>query len=207
MKPEIEAKFIDIDPIDLRKRLKKIGATKKHSEVLTKRNVFDYSDNRLNKIGAWIRVRDNGDEKITLSYKRLIDRSLCGTQEIEVVVDSFEKTTDFLLACGFDKKAYQETKREKWVLGEAEITIDTWPWIPSFVEIEAGTEKEVMNISDKLGFNWEDSMCGSVENVYQRYYDVTEAEVDSWELITFSPIPDWLEIKKRHTELLKNKIS
>jgi len=32
--------------------------------------------------------------------------------------------------------SYQETRREKWMLDDAEVTIDTWPWIPTFIEIE-----------------------------------------------------------------------
>ena len=83
MQTEIEAKFPDIDPVDLRGRLKKIGATQKHPEVLMKRKTFDLPDNSLYAIGGWIRVRDEGD-KITLSYKQLKDRSLHGTKEVNI---------------------------------------------------------------------------------------------------------------------------
>jgi len=197
METELEAKFLDIDKEALRKKLKEVGAKLIYPERLMKRNVFDYPDERLEKEGAWIRVRDEGDNKITLSYKRLVDRTLQGTKEITLDVANFDTMTSFLLAIGLKQDAYQETKREKWELDGSEITIDTWPWIPTFVEIESPTEKGLMNIAKDLGFDWSQAMHGSVETAYQKYYDVTEQEVDAWESITFIPVPDWLEVKRK----------
>lgn len=197
MKTEIEAKFLKIDQEKVRNRLKEIGAVMQYPERLMKRKVFDYPDQRLRKIGAWIRVRDEGEGKITLSYKQLQDRSLHGTKEIVVDVNDFEMACDFLQACGFDSKSYQETKREKWTLGESEITIDTWPWIPTFVEIESKTEEEIYRVCDLLGFDWTKALHGSVENAYQDLFDVTDDEIDGWEEITFIPVPDWLEIRRK----------
>lgn len=197
MKTEIEAKFLNIDQAKLRARLKEIGAVMKYPERLMKRKVYDYPDARLKKIGAWIRVRDEGDGVITLSYKQLLDRSLHGTKEITLEVNDFETMCNFLQACGLDSKSYQETKREKWVLGESEITIDTWPWIPTFVEIESGTEEEIRKVCDLLSLDWTKALHGSVETAYQDLFDVTEEEIDGWEEITFIPVPDWLEIRRK----------
>lgn len=197
MKTEIEAKFLNIDTDKIRAKLKKVGAILVYPERFMKRKTYDYPDERLKKIGAWIRVRDEGDNKITLSYKQLLDRSLHGTKEITLDVSDFETMCDFLQASGFDCKSYQETKREKWMIGESEITIDTWPWIPVCLEIESPSEDEIHKISDLLCFDWKEAIHGSIENAYQAVYNVTEEEIDSWEEITFIPVPDWLEIKKK----------
>ncbi len=197
MQTEIEAKFLDIDVDDIRNKLRNLGAILAYPERQMKRKNFDYSDKRLEKIGAWIRVRDEGDGLVTMSYKRLVDRTLHGTKEISLKVDSFESACDFLMACGFDSKAYQETKREKWLLGKNEITIDTWPWIPTFVEIESETEEEIKKITNDLNLDWNLALHGSVETAYQKYYNITEEEICSWEEITFVPVPDWLEIKRK----------
>ena len=196
METELEAKFLDIDPDSLRKSLKESGAKLAHPERLMKRKAFDFPDERLEKEGGWIRVRDEGD-KITLSYKRLVDRTLHGTKEITVEVSDFEKTCNILIAAGLQADAYQETRREKWELEGSEITIDTWPWIPAFVEIEAGSEDKLKEVVKKIGLDWKNAMHGSVETAYQKYFDVTEEEVDNWESITFTPVPEWLEVKRR----------
>ena len=196
MQTEIEAKFLDIDPSELRAVLRKKGAVQEYQERLMRRKTFDDADGRLRKIGGWVRVRDEGD-KVTLSYKQLNDRTLHGTKEITVTVDDFDAACSFLEAVGFKQKSYQETKREKWTLYGSEITIDTWPWIPTFVEIESPDEKTLKDIADKLGFDWKDALHGSVETAYQRDYDVTEDEIDGWKMITFVPVPEWLERKRK----------
>ena len=196
MQTEIEAKFLDIDPNSLREKLKALDAKLVYPERMMSRKVFDFPDHRLEKEGAWIRVRNEGD-KITLSYKKLVDRSLHGTKEITVVVNDFDETCNLLLALGFKQDSFQETKREKWELENCEITIDTWPWIPTFVELEAPDEDIIKSLAEKLGLDWNKALHGSVEIAYQKYYDVTEEEIDNWESITFIPIPDWLKTKRK----------
>lgn len=196
MQVEIEAKFLEVDAQALREKLKDLGAKQIYPERLMRRYNFDYPDSRLFEIGGWIRIRDEGD-KITFSYKQVNDRSLHGTQEVETTVGDLEKTAQLLTAIGLEKKNYQETKREKWQLGATEITIDTWPWIPTFVELEAGSEAELKDLAKKLGLDWQKAMHGSVETAYQAYYDFTEREIDSWVEIKFIPEPDWLLAKKK----------
>lgn len=197
METEIEAKFLDINPVAMRLKLKQLGAVQKYPEVLMRRKTFKDNAQNFKKRGEWIRVRDEG-EKITMSYKRVDDRTLHGTKEITVVVDDFGRACDFLVASGMKIMSYQETKREAWNYDDVEITIDTWPWIPPFLEIEGSTESSVRKTAADLGFDWNIAMHGSVEPVYQMHYDVTEEEIDNWESITFAPVPKWLEIKRKN---------
>lgn len=196
MKTEIEAKFPNIDRAKLSERLKLFGAILEYPEILMRRKNFDYEDWRLEKIGGWIRVRDEGNQ-VTMSYKQLNDRTLHGTKEVSLIVDSFDTACDFLSAVGLQTKSYQETKREKWIYKNVEITIDTWPWIPTFVELEGSSESELKIVAGDLDFDWNDVMHGSVETVYQMHYNLTEEEIDHWESITFIPEPQWLLAKKK----------
>ncbi|MGD1003225.1 MAG: class IV adenylate cyclase [Minisyncoccia bacterium] len=193
METEIEAKFLDIDPIAVRAKLKALGAALIYPEVLMKRKVFDHP---TNKQSDWLRVRDEGD-KITMSYKKVIDRTVHGTKEITIKVSNFDDACAILLAAQLRQAAYQETRRETWRLDETEIMIDTWPWIPTFVEIEAPSEEKLKAAARKLGLQWGDALYGSVEPAYQKYYDVTEKEIDSWPEIVFGPVPDWLLRRKK----------
>jgi len=194
MQTEIEAKWLDINIDALRRKLKGLGAVLSQPERLMTRRNYDYPDKRLEKIGGWVRVRHEGD-KITLSYKQLNDRTLHGTKEVSVVINDFEATCHLLEAIGMESSSFQETKRESWMLGSVEIELDTWPWIPSFVEIEAPSEKELLRTAARLGLDYADALHGSVETAYQAIYDVSEAEIDNWEEIRFSDVPDWLSTR------------
>ena len=196
MQIELEAKFLDIDVGKLRAALKDGGATLVHPDRLMRRKNFDYPDRRLKKIRGWVRVRDEGD-KVTLAYKQVVDRTIEGTKEISLAVEDFDKISNLLLAIGINDKSYQETKRERWDFNGVEVTIDTWPWIPTFVELEGTSEGELKKVASRLGLDWGRALNGIVENAYQAYYSVSEEEVDSWENVTFIPVPDWLEVRRK----------
>lgn len=188
MEKEIEATFTQINKESVRTKLTEIGATCVHPERLMRRQVY----HPHTREGDWFRVRDEGD-KVTMSYKKISNRSIDGVEEIALTVSNFETACLFLEKTGVIFSSYQETKRESWVLDGVEIEIDEWPWIPPFVEIEGASEEAVKLTADKLGFTWEHALFGSVENCYQEFYDVTDEDVDGWQEIVFSPVPEWLE--------------
>lgn len=196
METEIEAKWLDIDKDVVRKKLADIGAVLKYAERKMIRQVYDYPDKRLEKVGGWVRVRNEGN-KITLSYKQLNDRTLHGTKEVSVTVENYDATCNFLEAIGLICTSTQETMRESWKIGDTEIEIDSWPWIPSFVEIEAKDENVLFDIAGQLDLDAKQALHGSVEVAYQAVYNVTEAEVDGWENIRFSEVPEWLTTKRK----------
>jgi len=196
MQTEIEAKWLNINLATMRKQLLDIGAELIIKERLMVRKVYDYPDKSLEKIGGWIRVRDEGD-KITLSYKQLNDRTVHGTKEVTVVVDDFETACSFLDSIGMKSNSFQETKRESWKIGSTEIELDTWPWIPSFVEIEAESEEELKSAARKLGLDYSNALHGSVETAYQAVYDVSEEEIDNWEEVRFVEVPGWLAARSK----------
>jgi len=193
MKTEIEAKFLDIDGSKLRQTLKQLGAALIFAERPMVRENFDYPDKRLEKIGGWVRLRNEGD-KITLAYKQLNDRSLHGTKEVELLINDYSRGRDLLMNIGLEPYSIQETKRELWKLGDVEVTLDTWPWIPTFCEIEGEDEIMVKEAAKHLGFEWTKALHGSVEVAYKHYYD---EEIWSWKKIRFCPVPEALEKKRK----------
>ncbi len=196
MKPEIEAKFLDVNHDKIREVLKSKGAKLVQERQLMKRKNFDFPGRKLQEIGGWVRVRDEGN-KITLAYKQLDHRGVDGTKEVYVVVNSFDDTCLLLESISLECTSYQETKRESWMLGDVEIELDEWPWIKPFIEIEAHDEDKLREVSKILGLNFKKAVHGSVEIAYQAEYDVTELDVDSWKEITFINVPDWLEEKRK----------
>jgi len=196
MQIELEAKFLDINPDKLRAALKKSGANLIHSERLMRRINFDFVDRRLYKSGGWVRVRDEGD-KVTLSFKKTVNDTLEGTKDLTIAVEDFDKTNDFLLAIGMVLKSYQETKRERWDLDGVEVTIDTWPWIPTFVELEGRSEAQIKDAARRLGCDWTKAMFGAVASVYCLYYNVRIDEINEWKELTFTPVPEWWEKRRK----------
>lgn len=167
MNNEIEAQFLDIDKEKMRKRLKAVGAELIKPEVLMRRVVFDTGKH------SFARVRDEGGGKIVMTYKNISDDdSILGTKEVNVVIDDYENGVTFLKGCGLKPKAEQESYRETWTLGPVEICIDTWPWIPTFMEIEGPSEELVWQTAEKLGLNKADAKFGSVDTTYRHYYGI-----------------------------------
>ena len=167
MNNEIEAQFLDIDKDEMRKRLKNVGAKLVKPEVLMQRVVFYTGPH------SFARVRDEGSGKIVMTYKNISDDdSILGTKEVNVVIDNYENGVMLLKGCGLKVKAEQESYREIWMLGSVEICIDTWPWIPTFMEIEGPSEKLVWDTAEKLGLDKTKAKFGSVDTTYRHYYGV-----------------------------------
>jgi len=192
MNNEIEAAFLEINKDDYREQLKAAGAECIKPERLMRRTVFDSGPH------SFARVRDEGD-RIVMTYKNFEDEdSIMGVKEINVVVDSYDEAVKLIAALGFEQKGLQETYRETWTLDGTEITIDTWPWLPTFTEIEGPSEDIVWSVSEKLGFKKEDAMFGAVDKIYQRYYGIDTDVVDfQTPVINFEiDPPDWVKAKR-----------
>ncbi|HSX35117.1 MAG TPA: CYTH domain-containing protein [Candidatus Saccharimonadales bacterium] len=198
MKPEIEAKFLDVPHDALRARLKELGAVCDNPMRLMKRKGFDFPDGRLRREhNGWARVRDEGD-KITMSYKQLNNRELDGTHEVQLVIDDFDTGVAFLERLGLVPGTYQETKRESWHLDGCEIELDEWPWAKPYTEMEGPDEATLKTLAAKLGLDWSQVKHGSVEIVYRGEYDITDAEFNTIPIVTFEePVPEWLEKRRR----------
>lgn len=171
MNNEIEAQFLDINKDEIRERLAKIGAKCVKPEVLMRRVVFDTGPH------SFARVRDEGAGKIVMTYKNVSDdKSIMGTKEVNLVIDNYENGVMFMRGCGLEEKAEQESLRETWTydggLGEVEICIDTWPWIPTFIEIEGPSEEAVWKTAEALGLDKATVKFGSVDTTYEHYYGV-----------------------------------
>ena len=189
MKNEIEAQFLDIDKDSMRAKLKEIGAVLKRPEVMMRRVVFNIDEH------SFARVRDEGD-RITMTYKNVSDEdSILGTKEANVEVSDYDDAILLLEGCGLKIKARQETKREIWKYGEAEISIDTWPWLPTFMEIEGPSEDSVWKTVEKLGLKKSQAMFGSVDKKYEHYYGVAVDVVNAHtpEILFDMDPPEWVK--------------
>lgn len=195
MQAEIEATFLNIEHDQLRSKLRAVGATLVQPMHLMKRSIYDYADLRLDQKKAWIRVRHEAS-KTTMGFKQRQSETPDGMREIEFDVSDYAKACEFLEAVGLKTKAVQESKREVWRLGDCEVTLDEWPWIPPYIEIEGPGEDAIQDISRQLGLNYNAAVFDSIDGVYLKYFDVTRTEISTVP-IAFGQVPEWLEKKRR----------
>lgn len=82
-----------------------------------------------------------------------------------------------------------------------EITIDEWPFLEPFVELEGKSENEVKMVSEKLGFNWTEAVFGSTHLLTSKKYGIPENVLnDEIPRIVFNmenPYLAWLEKNKK----------
>lgn len=174
---EFEATFPNVNKDETREILQKSGAQLVRPEFMQRRVVFNLPTGHEIK-GGWLRVRDEGN-KITMSLKIVDGNKIENQKEIQLTVDNFEQAVNLLETIGAQKKAYQESKRELWKMGEIEIIIDEWPFLEPFVEIEGKSEDEVKTIAEKLGFDYSKAKFCAVDTLYSEKYKITEDQINN----------------------------
>lgn len=177
METEYEATFTNIEKKDIQKRLKSAGAILLKKEFLQKRTTFS-PPQHLDMDKSWLRVRDEGD-RITMSYKVMEGTNISDQKEICIQVDDYDKAVKLCEAIAGQKKAYLETRRELWSIDEAEISIDEWPFLEPFVEVEGDSEQEVKRISEKLGFSWSEAKFCAIGTLYKEKYGISLDEINN----------------------------
>lgn len=174
---EYEATYINIDKDKAREMFSKSGASLIRKEFLQKRIVFNLPrGNNIN--GGWLRVRDEGN-KITMSLKVVDGDKIYNQKETELEVNNFEEARKFLLGIGCEEKAFQESKRELWELDGAEITIDEWPFLEPFVEVEGKSEEQVKTVSEKIGFDYSQARFCSIDTLYNEKYNASIEQINN----------------------------
>lgn len=164
MNIEFEGRILEINKDEIIKKLENLGA-EKVDDYFQKRYVYDF--NPIIK-GKWIRLRTDGKET-TLTIKSVEELTISGTKEIEIVVDDFDKTNMILNELGYNYRSYQENKRTIYILNGVEIDIDSWPMIPTYIEVEGKSEEEVIETMKLLGYSKEDICALDVQSIYKYY--------------------------------------
>lgn len=196
MNAEIEVKFLHVNHEEVRVKLREIGAVCDQPMRLMRRVTFDSPTMKAKN--GWIRVRDEGD-KVTMAYKQADSLDIDGTKEVETTVGDFDSAVAIFKQLEIDGGSFQESKRESWHLGEAQIELDEWPWLDPYIEIEAPTQELVHELAKKLGYDIVNAVSGDVMAAYREQYphlgpkdtvgNLAEVKFDT-------PLPDMLVYRK-----------
>ncbi|MBP3581954.1 MAG: CYTH domain-containing protein [Clostridia bacterium] len=164
MKTEIEARILDIDAQEIIDKLESLNATFV-GDWLQLRNCYDFNPVKPN---SWIRLRTNGKET-TLTIKEIENLTISGTKELEIIVSNFEETDKILNKLGYKARSSQENRRIRYMLDGVEIDIDSWPKIPTYLEIEANTQEEIISVLKKLDIDKNKLVTLDVVSIYSHY--------------------------------------
>ena len=167
MHTEIEERILEIDKDKIIKKLEYLGATK-IGEWYYKRYTYDFTPKRESE---WIRLRTNGVET-TLTYKKVETREVDGTKEFEIEVSNFDETNKMLEILGYEYKNYQESKRIRYYLNDVEIDIDTWPMIPTYMELEGPSVEKVKELEDLLEVDKSKITTLYVDEIAEQIYGI-----------------------------------
>lgn len=164
MSKELEAKILDVDPASMRQRLLALGAVPVGSLTKQSRYVFDIDPADSSK---WIRLRTIG-ERTTLAVKHIHDDGIKGTEEYETPVNDADETLKMLEVMRFTPKAYQENYRESFDWRDAEISIDYWPQLEPYVEVEGSSEAQVVELVELLNPEGREVTSENTTELYRR---------------------------------------
>jgi adenylate cyclase class 2 len=169
---EFEVTVPKIDMEDARRRLVKSGAVLQRQTFMQKNIVFNLSQERKIK-GGWLRVREEGD-KVTMSLKIIDGGKITDQQEYLFIAQDMEDACRFLRLMGAEEKARQEKKREVWTLEGCEVTIDQWPYLEPFLEVEGPDEESIKKTVGALGYDYDGCRVCSADVLYSEKYGVPE---------------------------------
>jgi len=202
MSKEYEAKFLDVDVNDMKKRLKALGAKQVHARKRYVRTVYHRCTGEGFSNG-FVRVRREGSG-VTMTVKTYDDPKF--PQEFEVSInEDFDTAVKFMNALGIKQKAFQESYREKWKHPLVnEITFDNIPGIPTYMEVEAATEDKMYQMIEKLKLDKSKMRFGAFDRTYEEYYGIDRKVInDSTPSLTFANIEKEIHPTKNKDLLAK----
>lgn len=169
---EIETKVLEVDVEDVSRKIENLGA-KKIEEILLKVDWFSLPGIAKDKQPWYLRIRSYSTGRVEITWKdepKLIGNLRKGS-EINVIIDDHEKMKTLFESIGLVCYAHQEKKRVSWELGNVQFDLDTYPGMPSFLEIEVEDESDIGEMIKKLDLEkketWNDGERTLIEGKYE----------------------------------------
>jgi adenylate cyclase class 2 len=169
---EIETKVLEVNLLEVSQKIESLGA-EKIQEVLLKVDWFSFPENSIDKQPWFLRIRSYSTGKVEVTWKG--DLEVLGTsrkvREINLNVEEHEKMKLLFESIGLVVYAHQEKKRISWKLGDVQFDLDTYPNMPSYLEIEGPSEEKINETIKKLNLSeqqtWNDGERTLIEGKYK----------------------------------------
>jgi adenylate cyclase class 2 len=178
MNTEFELRVLEVNPADITAKMEQLGCSASRPRTLMRRYTFDTIPKLRDK---WMRLRDDG-QNVKLAIKHVRSHEVHGTKEIEVTVDDFDKTLQLIRELGINEKSYQENYRTVYELNHCEVSIDEWPLIPPFLEVEGPDAETVSETLQQLGFDLSDATGEDISTIFEKHYGI---DIDAMPILKF----------------------
>jgi adenylate cyclase, class 2 len=163
---ETEAKFYVRDLERIRASLLDLDARLIQARVLEKNTRFDLPDASLRAGRRVLRLRYDTEARLTYKGENKNTQGVLSREEIEFVVEDFEKAKKFLEALGYQQIFYYEKYRTTYELDKTLIMLDELPY-GNFVEIEGEAEEMIQALAKKVNLNWDTTIERSYSALFE----------------------------------------
>lgn len=164
---EFEARFLEIDTPTLVQRALALGGTDRGEDLLRETIYYDRSLTWGDQ-GTYARLRSTRGNHI-FTYKRITADAIGGAEEVEFTVDKPHELESFLAAVDVIPFRVQEKRRHTIELGSVTLDIDTWPKIPTYLELEGPDEDAIRQRAMALGLSWDDAVFIGARKIIEQY--------------------------------------
>ncbi len=168
---ETEVKLYVRDLGRIKAQLEKLGANLVQERVLETNLRFDAPGAALRAEGRVLRLRQDTQARLTYKGAGKNESGVLSREEIEFVVEDFEKAKRFLEALGYRKLFYYEKYRTTYTIqppeGLVHIMLDELPY-GSFIEIEGENSDTIQGIAEQLTLNAEAAIATSYHVLFER---------------------------------------
>lgn len=180
---EIEARFIKINKPQIITTLHRLNAVDLGEDLMQELIFYD-KDLTWRDQQKFVRLRKTNG-KIYLTFKHHKETKVDGTTEIELEVNSLLKAKKFLVSLGLVCFREQEKRRHKFLLDGVFLDIDTWPGIPTYLEIEGKSEDQIKKVAKKLGLDYKNALFIDARGIIETIYNIP---VSTYRHFTFKKV-------------------
>jgi adenylate cyclase class 2 len=150
---ETEAKFYIRDLPKITARIQRLNARLIQPRALEVNLRFDTPHNDLRRAGRVLRLRHDGQARITYKGAGRENDGILSRTEIEFVVEDLEKARLLLEALGYKKVFFYEKFRATYLLNGVHLMLDELPF-GNFIEIEGQSSTAIQSTATIIGLKW-----------------------------------------------------
>lgn len=188
---EIEVKFLVHNLEQLAARLQNLGARLVQPRTHERNLRFDRPDASLRLARQVLRLRQDDAARLTFKGPGQALDGIYARQEIEFVVEDFDKARSFLEALGYQPVMSYEKYRTTYALGDVLVMLDEMPY-GNFVEIEGESAAAIHALSDQLGLDKSRNICASYTALFDQVRQTlglsfTDLSFDNFRGVTVPP--------------------